>query len=385
MDQIQAKRDRLLRQAARAYGAAGLLASFAVLSTPQSAGSLAYWMCVPFYILGGVCVGMIGARRGIAWPLGLAGAALAIALTLAFVAPSPGSAQGLAVAALLGGGVPGALLALLAMRRGWLWFWLAALATAAAALLAVEPALRPLAASVVLLGFAIAHGVGYLLGSSIPPALRQMAEVGRAHRAERQASELEVQRRQSARLLHDTVLATLTLLAHSGRGVSEEALREQAKNDAHLLRQLRLGEPLFALPGAGYLPEPVEETTLGTTLDSVKERFDQLGLDVSWHGTGKVLLPPGVLDGFLFAITECLENVRRHSGVSLAHVTITEDERVVRAMVTDAGRGFEVESVATERLGLKESVIARLAELGGSARLFSAPGAGTTVLLEVPR
>ncbi len=117
----------------------------------------------------------------------------------------------------------------------------------------------------------------------------------------------------------------------------------------------------------------------------MKQRFDQLGLDVSWHGTGRVLLPPGVLDGFLFAISECLENVRRHSGVSLAHVTITEDERTVRAMITDAGMGFRIDAVDDARLGLKESVIARLAELGGSARLFSSPGAGTTVLLEVPR
>ena len=97
------------------------------------------------------------------------------------------------------------------------------------------------------------------------------------------------------------------------------------------------------------------------------------------------MLPPGVLDGFLFAISECLEKVPRHSGVVLAHVTITEDDRVVRAMVTDAGRGFEVDAVGSERLGIKESVVARLAELGGSARLFSSPGAGTTVLLEVPR
>ncbi len=92
-----------------------------------------------------------------------------------------------------------------------------------------------------------------------------------------------------------------------------------------------------------------------------------------------------MLDAFLFSISECLENVRTHAGVALALVTITEDERAVRAMITDAGRGFELDSVDAARLGIKESVIARLAEVGGSARLFSSPGAGTTVLLEVPR
>src|SRR5690606_21040365 len=74
-----------------------------------------------------------------------------------------------------------------------------------------------------------------------PRTARRIRALGRAHHAERQASELEAQRRQGARLLHDTVLATLTLLAHSGRGVAPDALRAQAAEDAELLRQLRLG------------------------------------------------------------------------------------------------------------------------------------------------
>lgn len=385
MDQIQQKRDRLLRQAARSYALAGLVASFAVLSTPGSWGLLSYWIAIPLYAIAAVCISMIRGQRTLRWAGGLLASAIAIAFVIAFLTPTATASTGLALIPLLGAAVPGTLMALLAFRLGWFWYWIGCLAGAGAGVISITPANRLLVLVTVLLGCALAHAVGYLLASSVPPALRQVLEVGRAHRAERQASELEAHRRQNARLLHDTVLATLTLLAHSGRGVSEEALREQARNDAHLLRQLRLGEPLFALPEAGYQPELVEETTLGTTLDSVKQRFDQLGLDVNWHGTRRLMLPPGVLDGFLFAISECLENVRRHSGVVLAHVTITEDERVVRAMVTDAGRGFDVDEIASERLGIKESVVARLAELGGSVRLFSSPGAGTTVLLEVPR
>jgi len=385
MDQIQVKRDRLLRQAARVYGLAGLIASFAVLSTPGSWGLLVYWAAIPFYVVAATCVWMLQSHRTLRWAGGLLACAIAIAFVVLLTARAPAAATGLALVALFGAAVPGTLIALLAYRLGWFWYWLGCLAGAGAGVIAITPANRLTVLGVMLVGCALGHAVGYVLSSSIPPALRQVAEVGRAHRAERQASELEAHRRQNARLLHDTVLATLTLLAHSGRGVSEAALREQARNDAHLLRQLRLGEPLFTLPEADYRPQLVEETTLGTTLDSVKQRFDQLGLDVNWHGSARIMLPPGVLDGFLFAISECLENVRRHSGVVLAHVTITEDDHVVRAMVTDAGRGFEVDAVGRERLGIKESVVARLAELGGSARLFSSPGAGTTVLLEVPR
>src|SRR5690606_38688750 len=111
----------------------------------------------------------------------------------------------------------------------------------------------------------------------------------------------------------------------------------------------------------------------------------RIGLEVNWHGTGQVLLPPDVLDAFLLALAECLENVRRHAGVSEAHVTITEDDDTLRAMVTDDGVGFAVDDVDSARLGLKESVFGRLRAVGGTVRLFSSPGAGTTVLLVVPR
>src|SRR5690606_34920542 len=88
-------------------------------------------------------------------------------------------------------------------------------------------------------GWAITTLLGVWIGAGVPQAAQRIASIGRAHRAERHASELEAQRRQSARLLHDTVLATLTLLAHSGVGVAPEALQQQAADDARLLRQLR--------------------------------------------------------------------------------------------------------------------------------------------------
>jgi len=110
-----------------------------------------------------------------------------------------------------------------------------------------------------------------------------------------------------------------------------------------------------------------------------------MGLQVNWHGSARLLLPAEVLDAFLRAISECLENVRRHAGVPEAHVTISDDEHVVRAMIMDQGVGFDQALVDEGRLGLKESVVARLQEVGGSSRLFSAPGSGTTVVLEVPK
>ena len=258
------------------------------------------------------------------------------------------------------------------------------IATVALAELAIPGSVSIQDAEIVI-GWVLAAVFGAWLSASIPRAARRIYSIGRAHRAERQASETEAQRRQGARLLHDTVLATLTLLAHSGVGVAASALQQQAGEDARLLRQLRLGATPVPQSSGVYNLEPVEETALGTTLESVKQRFGRMGLEVSWHGTGQVLLPSEVLDAFLLALAECLENVRRHAGVTDAHVTITDDESTVRAMVTDAGVGFNISDIDEARLGFKDSVVARLKDVGGNARLFSSPGAGTTVVLEVPK
>ncbi len=238
-----------------------------------------------------------------------------------------------------------------------------------------------------LAGWATLVLTGFVLSAGLLRAARRVSSIGRAHRSERQASETEAQRRQGARLLHDTVLATLTLLAHSGVGVSREALRRQAGDDARLLRQLRLSASPLTVSGVGAEPDGGAGTPGGTgdSFDPVRKRFERLGLDVSWHGGGVLPLRPDRLDAFLLALSECLENVRRHSGVAEAHVTVTTDDTTVRALVTDNGVGFEPALVPAGKLGYRESIVARLEDAGGTARVFSAQGSGTTVVLEVPR
>ena len=345
-----------------------------------------YLIILPLFAALFAALYFVAENRSIAIVLGgvLAGLGILVAVQLPFSdfhSPSLPTAM----APLAAGGISSFAIVLMSSRIRILMLagtWAACLVLIG---LASPGAVLPRAWLVVILGWSIVTIFGYWLSASIPRAARQIYSIGRAHRAERRASETEAQRRQGARLLHDTVLATLTLLAHSGVGVAPDAMRQQAADDARLLRQLRLGLAPMPTPAGEHNFEPVEETALGTTLESVKQRFGRLGLEVSWHGTGQVLLPSDVLDAFLLALAECLENVRRHSGVTDAHVTITNDETMVRAMVTDSGVGFDIRDIDEAKLGFKDSVVARLKDVGGNARLFSSAGAGTTVVLEVPR
>jgi signal transduction histidine kinase len=388
---IAKERDRLLHRAARVVGITMTAVSFLGLAIPGLVDGTSLLAALLLGLLLVFCLFRMAGDHTILWVLlGLA-AGLAI-LTIVQLPFGSEDSGGLATALIpfAGGAVASFALVLTGSPARIAVLVVACLGTVGLVALVNgahgDPGYQSVA---VVLGWAICAFAGVWVSSSVPRAARRIYSIGRAHRAERQASEIEAQRRQSARLLHDTVLATLTLLAHSGVGVTASALRAQAGDDAQLLRQLRLGSaanPQELPPTTGAIPvAPTEDAILGTTLESVKQRFGRIGLEVSWHGTGQVLLPSDVLDAFLLALAECLENVRRHAGVTEAHVTITDDETTVRAMVTDSGVGFDDKDIDSARLGLKDSVIARLGEVGGTARLFSAPGAGTTVVLEVPK
>ena len=390
MDLITKERDRLLQRTARVYGLSFTIVSLLCFVLPGAVSSTALIISLPLFVVLGIAQFRMGISRSPLWLAVALVAGLAIVVVAGTVGDRPSQAGFTALVELAAASLAATALVLTSSGPRIAALVVVFLLIGATLLLLTSDLQAPLrTAGLYVLGWVLPALIAIWISAGVPQVAKRIASIGRAHRAERQASELEAQRRQGARLLHDTVLATLTLLAHSGVGVTPEALRQQAGDDAKLLRQLRLGTnptPNGTSIGTATSPiQVVEEPVLGTTLESVKQRFGRMGLQVSWHGTGQVLLPSEILDAFLLALAECLENVRRHSGVTEAHVTITEDSKMVRAMVTDAGVGFDISDIDEAKLGFTESVVARLRDVGGNARLFSAPGSGTTVVLEVPR
>jgi signal transduction histidine kinase len=394
MDLITKERDRLLQRTARVYGLSFTVVALLCFLLPGAVSSTAFFVSLPLFVILAVAQFRMGISRSPIWIAMSLVAGFVILVVVTTVGDRPSQAGFAALLELTAASMAATALMLTSSAPRIAALIVAFLVTGAGLLVLTSELQTPLrTAGVYVLGWVLPALVAIWISAGVPQVAKRINSIGRAHRAERQASELEAQRRQGARLLHDTVLATLTLLAHSGVGVTPDALRQQAGDDAKLLRQLRMGgNPTPVVENIGTETSPVqvpvqviEEPVLGTTLESVKQRFGRMGLEVSWHGTGQVLLPSQTLDAFLLALAECLENVRRHSGVTQAHVTITDDDKTVRALVTDAGVGFNIADIDEAKLGFTESVVARLRDVGGNARLFSAPGSGTTVVLEVPR
>jgi signal transduction histidine kinase len=404
MERILRQRDRLLAISARLIGLPATAIALVLLAVPGVLPLGLLLLILPFFAALAAVQWRMGSTRSMLWPLVVVGVgiltivmlrleAVGVFDALAGVAQPVGMNRGVSdVTRVLASCAAASAGILLTISLGRMLILVAAFAVTMITIAVVftDSTALAYASLTTIAGWAGMTATGTVLSTGVLRAARRISSIGRAHRSERQASETEAQRRQGARLLHDTVLATLTLLAHSGVGVSRSALRRQAADDARLLRQLRLNASPVGMSGVAVAEQHQTDTgtvllDTGDNLEKVRKRFDQLGLEVDWNGSSHVGLDAEHLEAFLLALGECLENVRRHAGVQEAHVTITEDEDTVRALVTDNGTGFVPADVPEGRLGYRESVVGRLREVGGSARVFSAPGAGTTVVLEVPR
>lgn len=389
VDRFSIQQSRLAYRMARSFGLTGVVAATIAVSLPGAVRSELYPVCLATLVLL-AAVHVLLARRphGLAIVAVYAAGIVCLATVGIAAGPEPDASAATAIVLIAGWGVGciGAVLTSTWAQVILLVYGIATTVTIAALLEANVGEDAALSAPVlVLLGWAVTTIFGWWLTRANPRVMDRISSIGYTYLIERRASEAEAQRHRDARLLHDTALATLTLLAHAGRGVDEAAMRDQAASDRDLLRRLREGESPSPRSSGAYTLTHTAELQLSGTLETVKARFAHSGLHVAWHGSGQLGLDHGRLDAFILALTECIENVRRHAGVEEAHVTLSDDGMVVRGVVTDAGSGFDPDTIGTSSLGFQQSVIARVQDIGGTVRVFSAPGAGTTVVLEVPK
>jgi signal transduction histidine kinase len=66
-------------------------------------------------------------------------------------------------------------------------------------------------------------------------------------------------------------------------------------------------------------------------------------------------------------------------------VYVEVEPQRVTAYVRDRGKGFDLDAVEPGRVGVRESIIGRMARHGGRAQVHSGSDDGTEVVLEVGR
>jgi PAS domain S-box-containing protein len=134
----------------------------------------------------------------------------------------------------------------------------------------------------------------------------------------------------------------------------------------------------------GLRPPALDELGIVEAIESLvaDARVEVPALDYRHDLPGPRL--PSALETTIFRIVqESLSNIRKHAAARTASVAVTRSADIVTVCVADDGQGFDPEAVSAERFGL-EGIRQRSRLFGGTCRIESAPGQGTTVEVGLP-
>jgi signal transduction histidine kinase len=190
-----------------------------------------------------------------------------------------------------------------------------------------------------------------------------------------------IERREQDRLMHDTILNTLTAIARSG---GTTAVVDQCRQDIGLL-QSALSDSCITHPRGRAGSAPL--AGIEAVVDEMRARGLAVDLEVIGGTPEPGLVPEPVLAAIANATREALANVTEHAGTGRAWVTVSVSpgdsagSGRIQMTVRDTGAGFDPARVDPARLGIRRSITERVEDWGGSASVRSAPGKGTTVSL----
>jgi signal transduction histidine kinase len=195
------------------------------------------------------------------------------------------------------------------------------------------------------------------------------------------------ERRRISRELHDNtgqLLASMLLRLNVLQQTTSDQAVKQAVREITSVASSTL-EDISRL-ARGLHPAVLEDLGLTQALQRAVEEFSVGGVSATFEMTGNTeRLPQHVEHEVYQIVKEALTNVQRHSHADRVNVRLEMGVALVTATVTDNGAGFDTrEPMARGRhlgiVGMRE----RATLLGGSLRITSAPGEGTTITLTIP-
>jgi two-component system, chemotaxis family, CheB/CheR fusion protein len=224
-------------------------------------------------------------------------------------------------------------------------------------------------------------------------AERRSAERSRQMLLQQLLTAQEEERRRIARELHDQMGQDLSALIMGLR-----AVQDASTSGPPVAQQI---EPLYALAvqlsqevrtlAVQLRPPALDDLGLAATLANYLEQWSQrmlIAVDFHTSGMDKERLPPLIETALYRLAQEALTNVLKHAQATSLSLIIDRRADSVQMIVEDNGVGFQVElarssAYAEQRFGLI-GMDERVAQLGGTLNIESAPQRGTTVFVRIP-
>jgi len=222
-----------------------------------------------------------------------------------------------------------------------------------------------------------------------------LAEADRAASEQYVILSRNIERREHERLLHDTVLNTLTALARAGPGDAAGVV-SRCRRDVALI-EAALNDPDDADGASGHSRGDMtgrvravaaEMRARGLTVHVAVDASTgpaSPAPDVPAPDVPAPVVPAPVAAAIANAVREALSNVAAHAGTGEAWVEVSlPAPGRLNVTVRDRGAGFDPADIDRTRLGLRRSIAERMVDCGGQASIWSAPGQGTVASLSWP-
>ncbi len=206
-------------------------------------------------------------------------------------------------------------------------------------------------------------------------AARQLEPLASAADIVQGADRRRLLEQRAASLVHDTVLADLAVIARS-RGPLTPRARSVLTDHLAVVAAATVAEP--TVPSAAG-------SALGDALLELAHEYQWSGVRVDVSGAELLSdeVPAATGHAVVGAARAALDNVVKHAGTDRAELVTGIRDGALTVLIVDDGHGFAAAEVGDDRLGLRMSVEQRIAQVGGTVRLWSGPD-GTTVMMTVP-
>jgi signal transduction histidine kinase len=226
---------------------------------------------------------------------------------------------------------------------------------------------------------------------------RKRAEAERLELLRRLAQAQEEVQRRIARELHDQVGQTVTGLSLGLKGLERMLAEEGQRQQVRWLQGLtgEIGRDIHRA-AADLRPTALDDLGLHEALLAYCSAWSErcgIAVDVQAIGSGdddRRRLPMEIETVLYRIVQEALTNVLKHAGARNVSVVLERKDGVTRLIVEDDGRGFDPDALphADAREGRRHlgllGIRERLSLVGGTLTVESAPGAGTTLFVQVP-
>ena len=196
----------------------------------------------------------------------------------------------------------------------------------------------------------------------------------------------ELERRRLARELHDETGQALTSILLGLKPLEQEAKDEDSRAAVVSLRELVVSTLQEVRRLAVELrPAALDDFGLEPALERLSSSFQEnseIGVDLE-SNLGGARFSNDIETTIYRIVQEALSNVVKHAGADRISIVLTRKDGAVVIVIEDDGRGFDPTAVSEENLGLI-GMRERVGLLGGRFNVESAPGAGTTLVAEIP-